>query len=218
MIKLAYCNVENLDLGKAYRLLPQSRKDKVDRFRFMKDKKLSCGAYLLLEKLLSEAGITKPEFKLSKYEKAYISNYGDIYFNMSHSSKMVSCAISDMEVGVDVELNDPTIDLDIAKNYFFNDEYESIMNSSNSADEFFSYWVLKESYMKYTGLGFNLSLDSFQICIGDKITLKNDKDNLKFNLFDVEDYKLGICSHYDVKKPVEYRIIDGFRLNSTHEK
>ena len=65
MIKLAYCNVENLDLGKAYRLLPQSRKDKVDRFRFMKDKKLSCGAYLLLEKLLSEAGITKPEFKLS---------------------------------------------------------------------------------------------------------------------------------------------------------
>ena len=72
MIKLAYCNVENLDLGKAYRLLPQSRKDKVDRFRFMKDKKLSCGAYLLLEKLLSGAGITKPEFKLSKYEKAYI--------------------------------------------------------------------------------------------------------------------------------------------------
>ena len=41
MIKLAYCNVENLDLQKAYRLLPQSRKDKVDRFRFMKDKKRS---------------------------------------------------------------------------------------------------------------------------------------------------------------------------------
>ena len=187
---------------------------KKDNIQAMKDKKLSCGAYLLLERLLSEVGITRPEFKLAKYEKAYISNYEDIYFNMSHSSKMVACAISDMEVGVDVELNDPTIDLDIAKNYFFNEEYESIMNSSNSADEFFSYWVLKESYMKYTGLGFNLSLDSFQICIGDKITLKDDNDNLKFNLFDIEEYKLGICSQYDVKNPIEYKIIDGFRLDS----
>lgn len=218
MIKLAYCNVENLDLGKAYRLLPQFRKDKIDRFRFMKDKKLSCGVYLLLEKLLSEAGITEPVFKLSKYEKAYISNYDDIYFNMSHSGKLVACAISDREVGVDVELNDHAIDLDIAKNYFFNEEYDCIMNSSNSSDEFFSYWVLKESYMKYTGLGFNLSLDSFQIFIDDEISLKNDKDNLKFNLFDVEEYKLGICSHYDVKKPIEYKIIDGFRLNSDYEE
>ena len=80
-----------------------------------------------------------------KYGKAYISNHEDIYFNLSHSGKMVACAISDREVGVDVELIDPTIDLNIAKHYFYNSEYENIMNCENSSDEFFKYWVLKES-------------------------------------------------------------------------
>lgn len=204
MIKLAYCNVDDLDLAKAYELLPKTRKQKVDNFKFVKDKKLSAGAYLLLKKLLDEENITDPIFKTEKYGKAYISNYKDIHFNLSHSSKIVACAISDVEVGVDVEYNDPLIDLNIARHYFYNKEYENIMKSDNPSDEFFNYWVLKESYMKYTGLGFNLDLDSFEIVIGDEITLKNDKDNLKFNLFDIGDYKLATCSKYEVKDHTEY--------------
>ena len=204
MIKLAYCNVENLDLKRAYDTVPKDRQDKIDFFRFEKDKKLSAGAYLLLKKLLLEENITNPLFKIEKYGKAYISNFENIYFNLSHSSKMVLCAISDREVGVDIEYIDHEIDLNIAKHYFYNKEYESIMNSQNPADEFFKYWVLKESYMKYTGLGMNLKLDSFEIKIEDKIELKNDDEGLKFNLFNLENYKIGIASHYEVSDLIEY--------------
>ena len=63
MIKLAFCNVDNLNLHEVYRLLPEERKNKVDRFRFQKDKKLSAGAYLLLDKMLKEENITQPVFK-----------------------------------------------------------------------------------------------------------------------------------------------------------
>ena len=63
MIKLAYCNVENLNLKKGYELVSKNRKDKIDFYRFEKDKKLSCGAYLLLKKLLSEKNISNPVFK-----------------------------------------------------------------------------------------------------------------------------------------------------------
>lgn len=210
MIRLAYCNVENLDLKKAYSLVSKNRQEKIDFFRFEKDKKLSAGAYLLLMKLLSEENIDNPIFRTGKYGKAYISNHKNIYFNLSHCDKMVLCSISDREVGVDVEFNDPEIDLDIAKNYFYNSEFESIMNSQNPSDKFFSYWVLKESYMKYTGLGFNLDLDSFEIIIEDKIRLKNDDKNLKFNLFDVDDYKVGIAGHYDVSDLIEYDVNDLF--------
>ena len=206
MIKLAYCNVENLDLKRAYGLVSKNRQEKIDFYRFDKDKKLSCGAYLLLKKLLSQENITQPSFKTGKYGKAYISNHKDIHFNLSHSGKMVLCAISDMEVGVDIEYIDHTIDLNIAKHYFYNSEYENIMNSENSADEFFRYWVLKESYMKYTGLGMNLALDSFEIIIEDKISLKNDNNNLKFNLFNIKDYKIGISGHFDVDEMVEVSI------------
>ena len=204
MIKLAYCNVETLDLKRCYSKVSKERQEKIDFYRFDKDKKLSCGAYLLLTKLLDEAGITKPCFKTEKYGKAYISNYEDIYFNLSHSRKMVACAISDREVGVDVEYNDPTIDLNIAKNYFFNTEYENIKKSDNPTNEFFRYWVLKESYMKYTGLGFNLELDSFEIEMNKEIKLKNDKNNLKFSLFDLKDYKLATCSPYHTRDCLEY--------------
>lgn len=208
MIKLAYTNVENLDLKKGYVLVSQNRKEKIDFYKFDRDKKLSCGVYLLLMKLLDEEGITKPIIKTEKYGKAYISNFEDIHFNVSHSNNMISCAISDRPVGTDIEYNDPQIDLNIAKQYFFNSEYENIMKSPNPPDEFFSYWVLKESYMKYTGLGFNLSLNSFEILKDKEIKLKNDKNNLKFGLFDIEEYKLGIAGHYTIKNAVNYNIND----------
>ena len=205
MIKVAYANVEDLDLARSYKLLPESRRTKVNYFRFEKDKKLSAGAYLLLDKMLTEEGITNPTFEIDKYGKAYISNHENIYFNLSHSGEMVACAISDREIGVDIEYNDPSIDLDIAKHYFYNSEYENIMKSQNPSDEFFKYWVLKESYMKYTGLGFRLELDSFEILISNEITLKN-KRQPKFSLFEIENYKLATCSKYNVKEIFEYDI------------
>ena len=125
---------------------------------------------------------------------------------LSHSGKMVLCAISDREIGADIEYNDPEIDLNIAKNFFFNREYESIMNSEKPRDEFFKYWVLKESYMKYTGLGMNLKLDSFEIIIEDTIKLKNDNESLKFNLFNIKNYKIGIASHYNVSELIKVDI------------
>ena len=206
MIKLAYCNVENLDLKRAYPLVSKARQGKIDFYRFEKDKKLSAGAYLLLKKLLCEKNITNPIFETGKYGKAYISNYEDIYFNLSHSGKLVLCAISDMEVGADVEYIDDKIDLNIAQQYFYNSEYKSIMNAENKSDEFFKYWVLKESYMKYTGLGMNLELNSFEIIIEDTIRLKDDDENLKFNLFNIKNYKVGIASHYNVSELKEYDI------------
>ena len=206
MIRLAYCNVENLNLTKAYPLVSPDRQKKIDFYRFEKDKKLSAGAYLLLKKMLSDENITNPLFKVGKYGKAYISNNDNIHFNLSHSGKMVLCAISDKEVGADIEYNDSAIDLNIAKNYFYNSEYDNIMNAENPSEEFFRYWVLKESYMKYTGLGMNLKLNSFEIIIRDEIKLKNNNENLKFNLFDIEDYKIGIASHYHVTDLTEYDI------------
>lgn len=208
MIKIAYCNVEKLDLNKTYSLVSRDRQKKISRYRFLKDKKLSCGAYLLLRTLLDEIDITNPIFKTEKYGKAYITNYSDIHFNMSHSGRYVACAIADTPIGVDIEYNDSKIDLDIAQYYFFNSEYDRITISDKPFDEFFNYWVLKESYMKYTGLGFNLKLDEFEIIIDDeKIQLKDD-DSIKFNLFDVENYKLGFCSKQSTNKITEYEITD----------
>ncbi len=60
--------------------------------------------------------------------------------------------------------------------------------------------------MKYTGLGFNLDLDSFEIIMNNEIKLKNDKDNINFDLFEIENYKLAVCSKYSVREPIEYKV------------
>ena len=62
--------------------------------------------------------------------------------------------------------------------------------------------------MKYTGLGFNLELDSFEIIIDDEIKLKNDENDIRFSLFNINDYKLAIASKYDVEEVMEYDIKD----------
>jgi len=207
MIKAAYCNIEELDLLRGIKLVSDDRKLKISRFRFDKDKKLSCGAYLLLMKLLNEENVINPIFKTQKYGKAYISNYENIHFNLSHSGKYVACAISDNKVGIDIEYNDPIIDLNIAKNYFYNEEYTNIMNSANPSNEFFKYWVLKESYMKYTGLGFNLELNSFQININNEdITIRPPVNNINFSLFDIDEYKLAVANRNKISKCKEYII------------
>ena len=208
MIKLVYCNVENLDVKRARKLVSKNRREKIDFYKFEKDKKLSAGAYLVLKKLLSEMDITDFKIKTGKYDKPSICDHENIYFNLSHSGKMVLCAISDMEVGADIEYIDSEIDLNIAKHYFYNSEYENIMNAENRADEFFKYWVLKESYMKYTGLGMNLPLDSFEIIIDSEIRLNDGRNNLKFNLFNIKDYKIGVAGHYNVDNPIEYDVED----------
>ena len=84
----------------------------------------------------AEQNIADFEIKKEKYGKPCVYNHKNIYFNLSHSGKMVLCAISDREIGADIEYNDPEIDLNIAKNFFFNREYESIMNSEKPHDAF----------------------------------------------------------------------------------
>ena len=216
MIKVAYCNVKDLDLEKSYELLPEKRQEKVDNFIFDKDKKLGSGVYLLLKKMLDEENIEDPIIKTEDDGKPYISNYDNIYFNMSHAGRMVACAISDSEIGIDIEKIDPLIDMKIAQTFFYNSEYENIKKSDRRVDEFFKYWVLKESYMKYTGLGFTLDLNKFEIVIdGDDIKVKNQRDDLKedddkvkFSYFDLNNYKFSICSEYEVDNISEYEIED----------
>ena len=216
MIKVAYCNVKDLDLEKTYPILPESRQEKVDNFIFDKDKKLSSGVYLLLKKMLDEENINDPIIETEKDGKPYISNYENIHFNISHAGRMVACAISDEEIGIDIEKIDPLIDMKIAQTFFYNSEYENIKKSDNRVDQFFKYWVLKESYMKYTGLGFLLDLDKFEIVIDDGETkvknqnpeLKENEDDVKFSYFDLNQYKLAICSENEADEILEYNLED----------
>lgn len=188
--------------GELYQTVSPNRQRKIDAFLFEKDKQLCLAAELILKKALSHAGIDHYTVKRGALGKPYLEKER-ICFNLSHSEEMVMCAISSKEVGCDVE-KVTDIDLEIAKRFFYTTEYEAIKAAQSEAERrnmFFRLWTLKESFMKATGLGMKLPLDSFRIGIeGGKLTVCQNVNQEKyfFKEYDFNNgYKYAVCSLTD---------------------
>ncbi|MDY3829048.1 MAG: 4'-phosphopantetheinyl transferase superfamily protein [Clostridium sp.] len=186
--------------NKLYSALSSYRQEKIERFRFRKDKNLSLGAGVLIDVMLREFNLFEKNmtYSLGENEKPTFSEYKDIHFNVSHSNNKVICAVSSKEVGCDIEKISP-IDINIAKKFFLNSEYEYIKKSKNQEDAFYLLWTLKESFMKITGLGMSLPLNSFEISItDDDITVSQNLNNSNYYFHEyecVDGYKISVCSH-----------------------
>jgi 4'-phosphopantetheinyl transferase len=210
-------DISELDINRTHFSISPERLKKTARYFHQRDKKLSIGSELLLKYVLNQIKILDPVFARDEYGKPFLKNYSQVHFNLSHSEKYVACAVSDSPVGVDIEhIHD--IDLTIAQHYFFGSEYHQIQNSNNKQETFFEFWVLKESYMKMTGRGFQLDLDEFAIAI-----CQNSRDNRnvirvlnknsmrmqpaekqpEFRLWNVGDgeYMLAVCSQSRINQP-----------------
>lgn len=187
---------------KAYAAVSPQRREKADRYKLNRDKYLSVGAELLLKHGLSQAGLSEfPQaFSVGEYGKPYLKD-SDFFFSISHSGDWAVCAISNREVGCDIEKVHP-VDLKLARR-FSPEEHSAIM----SADEldrlelFYRYWTLKESFLKTTGLGMKLPLNRFQIVIDNELSVVQSVDNLCYGFHefsDISGYKCAICTAGDL--------------------
>ena len=184
---------------KLFETVPSQRKEKINRISRPEDKRLSLGVELLLKKALSDIGIDNYKVERSKNGKPCIKGEENLFFNLSHSGERVMCAVSSLEVGCDVEKIKP-VNLKIAKRFFFENEYKAIAELTTEEEQqnmFFRLWTLKESFMKVTGLGMKLPLDSFSIEISKNeisVTQNVDENTYFFKEYDLEpDYKYSVC-------------------------
>lgn len=141
------------------------RKNRIERFRFEKDKIISVCSELLIRNKLSEIlDVCPDEIKIDNYEngKPYVSNFNDIHFSLSHSGDMILLAVDKYRIGADTELIKKNC-TSIAESFFTNSEYKNIMNSENPTKSFYSVWTMKEAYLKMTGEGITKGLDNFDV-------------------------------------------------------
>ncbi len=182
-----------------YSMVPLERRNKIDKLRLEKDKRLSLGSCLLLEKALSDWGINRYTLCYGPNGKPYIQAERRIFFNVSHSEERLLCAVSDEEVGCDVEkVRD--ISVKVAKRFFSPEEYAKIAEKETAEEQrdmFFRLWTLKESFMKVTGLGLKLPLDSFGIEMrGEEIRVRQAVDSgpYYFKEYHLDnEYKYAVC-------------------------
>ncbi|MBE5824325.1 MAG: 4'-phosphopantetheinyl transferase superfamily protein [Butyrivibrio sp.] len=166
-----------------YEKMPIERKKKIDALKPEGSKRLCLGAGILLDRALREylsADGSKQFPSLVDYEiatgpqgKPYIQGLPGFSFNLSHSGDIAAIAVSDREVGIDIQkfehFNDSLVD------HVFNIEDKELakelmaeltdsglwgdpaQHGDSSFDHVYTrMWTMKESVMKYTGKGLSL--------------------------------------------------------------
>lgn len=183
-----------------YQTMSHQRQKKVDSYVLLRDKRLSLGAGILVDKGLSAWGLSNREAVVSYREngKPYLPRFPHIHFNLSHSGNKALAVFAGVETGCDIEPFQKA-DLDLAKRFFTRKEYDFIVGQQGSTrqDEAFTrLWTLKESFLKAVGTGLMLSLDAFEITISSegKIVLcrkNNEARALCPGEFEFREYRLG---------------------------
>lgn len=165
-MKLYSCNISSVTDEKFrewFNDMGEARKEAVRKLLVPQKQKLKIAADRICRKAISEfCGIptNKIEFGVSEHGKPYAKGL-DVHFSISHSGDYAVCAVSDKEIGADIE-KIRNINPEASKRFACENERNHI---NSHADGFFEIWTLKEAYFKCigTGLGADIKNISFEI-------------------------------------------------------
>ena len=178
----AECLTDPERYQKAWELLPAQRRESADRMKIESGKRLSAGAGLLLMAALADylyegqyserAGTAEAwrgeilklrplRFDAGEKGKPYLPEQRAVHFNLSHSGSRVMCVVSDREVGCDVEAIEQRRVSQVIRCLAESEQAAA----SESAENFFRIWTLKESILKLSGEGLAIPLRSFEVSL-----------------------------------------------------
>lgn len=138
--------------GAYYRLADGARRAAADALPSAEQARLSLGAWIALRCALYFNGLEYGKWRTAKGGKPFLEGVA-AKFSLSHSGRYALCALSDREVGCDIQRVRP-VDDRVADRVLCGREKEVYAGlASDREDFFFRVWTMKESYLKYTGKG-----------------------------------------------------------------
>lgn len=160
MFEVFFVDVRSVDAKKAKRLCCTERLRKLERLK--NGAQISAAAEMVLIKAVRhfyrDASLPL-RYKRNQNGKPYLTDYPKLYVNISHSGDWAMCAVSDREVGVDIQQH-KNIRKGFAKRFFTEEERAYI---ADSKERFFEVWTKKEAYVKAVGVGISVPLNSFSV-------------------------------------------------------
>ncbi len=190
-------------------LLPEDRLHKADGASDIKYITSVLGEAVLRTVIIKKMNIDNSQiaFVRPKSGKPYLKYPRNFYFNISHSGSAVAVAVSNSEIGIDIEkYRNP--DLRVAQRYFTAGENDYIKNSSNPDFAFFEIWTAKEAFAKYNGSG--ISVPFFKTSVTDK--------DIKDKIFTVkkDDFFISVCSENAASTVIKDIDLSFFDENCIH--
>lgn len=184
-------------------VLEAGRWERLSSFCMEDDRKRGALAGFLLRYAMKEEGYS---FKQSlpvkiSHGKPFMDG---IYFNLSHSGGYSMCAVSDYEVGCDIE-RIRQVHPGIVRRYFSKEEKRLLMAAEETRAReiyFTRLWTLREAYAKKTGEGLSgmLSGLSFQIETNIRGFLHEEPLKELFWSDQMEDYIVSVCGQEPVER------------------
>ena len=212
--------IEQETYNRFFAFVSEEKRARIKRFHFIEDAKRTLYGELLIRYLacdrlkIANNGLV---IDCNEFGKLFLREYPSFHFNISHSGDWVACAISEKEVGIDIE-KIKSIDLDIAKRFFSDTEYKMLMSQPEDfkINYFYGIWTLKESYIKCIGKGLSVLLNSFSICVEKMhVTLATGLIAVYLSKISIDDnYKLSVCS----KENLFAEKIDIIKINDIEER
>jgi 4'-phosphopantetheinyl transferase len=171
-------------------LLTNTELVKQQRYKFAKDRHDALITRAFIRDLLTYYADVAPQdwqFEKGEKDKPEVINCPlPLRFNISHTSKLIICAVTlEDDIGCDVENISRSSDvLTIAERYFSPQETNALfaLPEAQQRNRFFDYWTLKESYIKAWGLGLSIPLTDFSFNISDTEQSHKDLFTIKQNI------------------------------------
>lgn len=178
------------------------RRKKVMSFSDRRMKNQSLAAGVILSAALQYSGYSADiELTYNAFGKPALVSPENVFFNLSHSEGKVLCALSDKEVGCDIQkVNGANYRKIMGR---FTPREQALIDGAgdNARDMFFRIWAVKESYLKALGAGFSRPLDSFGIEFSDaRIKISDPEGEGAWNVWEdgsVGGYKIACCTRCD---------------------
>lgn len=178
------------------------RKKRILSLRFEGDKRRSLAVEMLLKKALKDKGLPSLDlhYEYNSHQKPSLAGIHNFYFSFSHSGDYAMCAVSSDEIGCDIEKIKES-KMNVARRFFTEEEYlelHNLQSEDERNDLFFRFWTLKESFMKCTGCGMDLSMSAFRISIdqNNRISVLQSTVPGTFSFYEipsVNGYKAAVC-------------------------
>ncbi len=135
-----------------------ARQQKLSKFHFDIDKRLSLYSELLIRMQLSIHFNVNPSsilFDTTAFGKPYIKNYPNTYISISHSNHAILIGISYIQnIGVDIEYIDCSkLNKEMLKEIIHPYELDRITSSFCNIFDLYQIWTRKEAYGKSNGYG-----------------------------------------------------------------
>lgn len=140
------------------------------RFRFARDRERFVTARGLLREILSlylNVETQRLSFGYGTNGKPFLTEHGDLRFNVSHSLDTVLIAVAHKcKVGVDIECTRGSLAVEeVAETVFSASEKQAVSSVDSEAKRmaFLRLWTRKEAYIKADGRGVSLPLEHIDV-------------------------------------------------------